>query len=468
MQKAKKAQTVAQKRKAQGAIEYLLIISAAIIIVAIVIASMVNTIQMGENQGNAAASGYNSKLTDLDKMKKSIFIKVNLQAGENKITLPNEVVAQELPIVFLYAPKGTQVSFGGETYTKESEAPPLPAEDAMQSPINGKVENLFFEDAQIWKDSQGNTVSDLKIPCGTQMTVTVSSSYTLPIRKNSINGPCVNYDSSSDPGNEDPNPEITIASLTSIDLIGADQSTPSGLFFANNTDIKYNFLLKGISTVNAPSTRCHIKTMIGTITTDTVASSTSQENDEINYAYSQSYTAPLPSESPVELNYQAYCIFSDNSRIDSEIKTIKIYPEIYLISARAGNMNEYIDINYVKSIIDPIEVYDLRGNPEMFVRSFASLAGDTSGRIYTKCQNTNEYNQNESNTQFNYYYIGGTKTGIISSSIILTQYCFFDSPSNGTIGDQVTVIDPRRGIKICYSGTSKCSNYVTVENLSAD
>jgi len=198
MQKVKKAQTASRKKKAQGAIEYLLIISAAIIIVAIVIASMVNTIQLGENQGNAATSGYNSKLTDLDKMKKSIFIKVNLQAGANEITLPAEVSAQELPIVFLYAPEGTQVSFSGETYEKASEPPPLPSEDAMQSPLIQKQSKLYFADEQSWYKIQENgtkiliNVTNLKIPCGAKITITTTTAYILPIKKNTINGPCIN------------------------------------------------------------------------------------------------------------------------------------------------------------------------------------------------------------------------------------------------------------------------------------
>jgi len=56
--------------KAQGAIEYLLIIGAAILVVAIVIAAMSGIIQSGGEQNDGAVNDYNSSLNDLNALKR--------------------------------------------------------------------------------------------------------------------------------------------------------------------------------------------------------------------------------------------------------------------------------------------------------------------------------------------------------------------------------------------------------------
>jgi hypothetical protein len=58
------------EERAQGAIEYLLIIAASVVIVAIVIVAMTGTITAGKNQGDQANSDYNSQLNDLNKLKR--------------------------------------------------------------------------------------------------------------------------------------------------------------------------------------------------------------------------------------------------------------------------------------------------------------------------------------------------------------------------------------------------------------
>jgi hypothetical protein len=57
------------EQKAQGAIEYLLIIGAAILVVAIVIVAMTGIIGAGQQQGTSATGDYNSQLGDLNKLK---------------------------------------------------------------------------------------------------------------------------------------------------------------------------------------------------------------------------------------------------------------------------------------------------------------------------------------------------------------------------------------------------------------
>jgi len=53
------------EQKAQGAIEYLLIIGAAILVVAIVIVAMTGIVGSGKNAGTGATSDYNKDINAL-------------------------------------------------------------------------------------------------------------------------------------------------------------------------------------------------------------------------------------------------------------------------------------------------------------------------------------------------------------------------------------------------------------------
>lgn len=55
------------EQKAQGAIEYLLIIGAAILVVAIVIIAITSVV--GTGKGNVTSGDYNKGITDLNKLK---------------------------------------------------------------------------------------------------------------------------------------------------------------------------------------------------------------------------------------------------------------------------------------------------------------------------------------------------------------------------------------------------------------
>ncbi|MFA5125571.1 MAG: class III signal peptide-containing protein [archaeon] len=57
------------EQKAQGAIEYLLIIGAAILVVAIVIVAMTGIVGTGQQTGTSATGDYNSQLGDLNSLK---------------------------------------------------------------------------------------------------------------------------------------------------------------------------------------------------------------------------------------------------------------------------------------------------------------------------------------------------------------------------------------------------------------
>ena len=58
------------EQKAQGAIEYLLIIGAAILVVAIVIIAVTSVLQQGQNQGNQGKTDQNTAFYDLNKLQK--------------------------------------------------------------------------------------------------------------------------------------------------------------------------------------------------------------------------------------------------------------------------------------------------------------------------------------------------------------------------------------------------------------
>jgi predicted PurR-regulated permease PerM len=55
--------------KAQGAIEYLLILGAAILVVAIVVVAVTNIIQQGQTQTNSSTSSQQKAVNDLWKLK---------------------------------------------------------------------------------------------------------------------------------------------------------------------------------------------------------------------------------------------------------------------------------------------------------------------------------------------------------------------------------------------------------------
>ncbi|VVB75657.1 Uncharacterised protein [uncultured archaeon] len=56
------------EEKAQGAIEYLLIIGAAIVVVAVVIAALTGTLTAGKQQGNLGNADYNKQVSDLNSL----------------------------------------------------------------------------------------------------------------------------------------------------------------------------------------------------------------------------------------------------------------------------------------------------------------------------------------------------------------------------------------------------------------
>jgi uncharacterized protein (UPF0333 family) len=58
------------EEKAQGAIEYLLIIGAAVLVVAIVISVMVGMVSTGGSQTAKANSDYNGQVRDLNSLKR--------------------------------------------------------------------------------------------------------------------------------------------------------------------------------------------------------------------------------------------------------------------------------------------------------------------------------------------------------------------------------------------------------------
>jgi len=58
------------EEKAQGAIEYLLIIGAAVVVVAIVIAALTGTMTAGKQQGTQANTDYNKQVSDLNALRK--------------------------------------------------------------------------------------------------------------------------------------------------------------------------------------------------------------------------------------------------------------------------------------------------------------------------------------------------------------------------------------------------------------
>jgi len=57
------------EQKAQGAIEYLLIIGAAILVVAIVIIAVTSVLQQGQTQTTGGATDQNNAFNDLNKLK---------------------------------------------------------------------------------------------------------------------------------------------------------------------------------------------------------------------------------------------------------------------------------------------------------------------------------------------------------------------------------------------------------------
>ncbi len=58
------------EEKAQGAIEYLLIIGAAIVVVVVVIVALTGTMTAGKQQGTQGNIDYNKQVSDLNKLRK--------------------------------------------------------------------------------------------------------------------------------------------------------------------------------------------------------------------------------------------------------------------------------------------------------------------------------------------------------------------------------------------------------------
>ncbi|NMA44431.1 MAG: class III signal peptide-containing protein [Candidatus Diapherotrites archaeon] len=57
------------EERAQGAIEYLLIIGAAILVVAVVIVALTGVLQSGKNSAVGSKQDYNEELEDLNKLR---------------------------------------------------------------------------------------------------------------------------------------------------------------------------------------------------------------------------------------------------------------------------------------------------------------------------------------------------------------------------------------------------------------
>jgi len=58
------------EEKAQGAIEYLLIIGAAILVVAVVVVALTGVLTSGKNASTKTTSDYNDELKDMNKLRK--------------------------------------------------------------------------------------------------------------------------------------------------------------------------------------------------------------------------------------------------------------------------------------------------------------------------------------------------------------------------------------------------------------
>ncbi len=109
-----------KKQKAQGAIEYLLIIGVAILITAIVIIAVTSIINQGKNQDKAsldsADSSYRGIYDIIDTMQNSVRAKIILFSGPNNITIPQnpldpsptQIIAPQ--IFFSNPAEGTQLS----------------------------------------------------------------------------------------------------------------------------------------------------------------------------------------------------------------------------------------------------------------------------------------------------------------------------------------------------------------------
>ena len=59
------------EENAQGAIEYLLLIGAAVLVVTVVMIAMINMVNAGKAQGAQGTTDFNNQLTDLNKLKKN-------------------------------------------------------------------------------------------------------------------------------------------------------------------------------------------------------------------------------------------------------------------------------------------------------------------------------------------------------------------------------------------------------------
>jgi uncharacterized protein (UPF0333 family) len=62
--------SIFREEKAQGAIEYLLLIGAAVLVVTIVVIAMTTMMITGKQQGEQGATDFNKQLNDLNKLKR--------------------------------------------------------------------------------------------------------------------------------------------------------------------------------------------------------------------------------------------------------------------------------------------------------------------------------------------------------------------------------------------------------------
>jgi len=102
------------QNKAQGAIEYLLIIGASLLIVAIVLVTLVYIMQSGQQQNNSGAKIENSSMTGLEREVSQAAGKILIVHGETLIFTPTDLLKLEDMITGL--PEGTLITVDGENY----------------------------------------------------------------------------------------------------------------------------------------------------------------------------------------------------------------------------------------------------------------------------------------------------------------------------------------------------------------
>ncbi len=151
----KRAQCV---HKGQGAIEYLLIIGVAILIIAVVIIAVIGILGQGQNQKddslNLAGSSYKGIYDIIDTMHNAVKLKILLNVGTNEIKVPSDMSAGD--IFFSAPPEGTILKnlpcpVATSTFTSGAWAPTIDSCNVpggstiiVDVPNNGSEANVAF------------------------------------------------------------------------------------------------------------------------------------------------------------------------------------------------------------------------------------------------------------------------------------------------------------------------------------